>query len=287
MRSTAPGAGPEPTSGGSSSGTLPGPPPAAPTGALPPPDSPYWTFYDEVALRQVSAWAPRTPGLVLDVSGTTGPFAQALAAAGHRVVQVRSGPPGGAGSTPGAAAPEPDVPVPGPGRVVPVRAEATSFGWLRDGCVDAVLAESRALSLCLAAEVTVDDLARVLRPGGRLLLVVDSLAAGLARLAEQGRWAELADVPSADVVLVPAADTGAISRCFWPEELAGLLGAAGLQVEWVRPRTVLTPAAVERAVRHGGRAAGTALAAAELAVAESRTGESAGLHLVASAVKPV
>jgi hypothetical protein len=53
----------------------------------------------------------------------------------------------------------------------------------------------------------------VLRPGGRLLLAVDSLAVGLARLAEQGRWAQLADVPSADGVLVPD-DDGSLTRCF-------------------------------------------------------------------------
>ncbi len=91
----------------------------------------------------------------------------------------------------------------------------------------------------------------MLRPGGRLLLVVESLMLGLARLAEQGRWAELADAPSADVVLVPA-DDGTIRRCFWPEELRSLLADAGLEVEWVRPRSVLNPATVERALLQGG-----------------------------------
>ncbi len=47
-----------------------------------------------------------------------------------------------------------------------------------DASVDLVLAESQALSLCLATEVTVEQLVRVLRPGGRLLLVVDSLVLG-------------------------------------------------------------------------------------------------------------
>ena len=128
---------------------------------------------------------------------------------------------------------------------------ATGPRTLRTGSVDAVLAESSALSLCLAAEVVVDDLLRVLRPGGRLLLVVESLLLGLARLADQGRWAELADVPSADVVLVPT-DTGGITRCFWPEELTELLGAAGFTVDWVRPRSVLSPSTVERALDMGG-----------------------------------
>jgi SAM-dependent methyltransferase len=147
-----------------------------------------------------------------------------------------------------------------------------------------VLAESRALSMCLAAEITVEHLCRVLRPGGRLLLVVDSLVLGLARLADQGRWAELADVPAADVVLVPDED-GAITRCFWPEELHQLLTDVGLDVEWVRPRSVLTPATVERALAEGGRAALRTLVCTEVALSVETEGQT-GLHLVVSARRP-
>jgi hypothetical protein len=182
------------------------------------------------------------------------------------------------GSTPPPA-------VPGPGRLVPVVADSRSLDWLGNACVDLVLAESRALSMCLATEVTVEALARVLRPGGRLLLVVESLVLGLARLAEQGRWAELADAPAADVVLVPA-DDGTITRCFWPEELRSLLQDAGLVVEWVRPRSVLTPATVERALLQGGDTALQTLITTEVALAVEREGESTGLHLVASAQRP-
>jgi hypothetical protein len=148
-----------------------------------------------------------------------------------------------------------------------------------------VLAESRTLSMCLAAEVNAEDLLRVLRPGGRLLLVVESLLLGLARLAGQGRWAELADVPSADVVLVPAED-GTITRCFWPEELESLLSDAGFEVDWVRPRSVLAPAAVERALAEGRDVALRTLVQTELALAKEREGESTGIHLVASARRP-
>jgi len=115
--------------------------------------------------------------------------------------------------------------------------------------------------------------------------VVDSLALGLARLADQGRWAELADVPSADLVLVPDED-GSITRCFWPEELHDLLNGAGLDVEWVRSRSVLTPATVERALAQGGSAVLRTLVRTELALAVERQGESSGLHLVASARRP-
>jgi len=257
--------------GGSDVGQVGGGPCAAP---VPADDSTYWTFYEQVSARQLAAWAPTSPSRVLDVSGGRARFAAQLVAAGHEVVHVCAAP----GS-------QVDLAEPGPGRLLPVVADARALGWLRDSCVDAVLAESRALSMCLATEVTVADLRRVLRPGGRLLLVVDSLGLGLARLAEQGRWAELADVPSADVVLVPERPDGAMTRCFWPEELTALLTDAGLDVDWVRPRTVPTPAAVERALAHGGRAALDALVTTELSLVQ-RSGDSPGLHLVASARRP-
>src|SRR3954470_13530052 len=243
------------------------PRPAAPSPS-PAPDSSYWVFYEEVAAAQVAAWLPGEPARVLELSGGRSRFAEQLVTAGHDVIHVNGRANGD-----------------GPGTRLPVVADAGSLGWLRDQSVDAVLAESRALSMCLAAEVTVEELLRVLRPGGRLLLVVESLLLGLARLADQGRWAELADVPSADVVLVPDQD-GAITRCFWPQELRDLLGAVGFEVDWVRPRTVLSPQTVERAIEDGGDAALGQLVRTELALAAAREGESTGLRLIASARRP-
>ena len=81
--------------------------------------------------------------------------------AGHEVVLVRDR----AGDT--------GVDADGPGRVLPVLADSRSLTWLAERSVDLVLAESRVQSSCLAAEVTAEHLARVLRPGGRLLLAVD------------------------------------------------------------------------------------------------------------------
>ena len=181
---------------------------------VPPPASPYWLFYREVAAAQLAEWLPAAVRRVLDLSGPTG-YAAQLVAAGHEVVLVR------------ADEDEVRPDVTGPGRVLPVVADPRSLSFVAPDSVDLVVAESRALSMCLAAEVTVEQLRRVLRPGGRLLLAVDSLSMGLARLADQGRWAELADVPSADVVLVPD-DDGSITRCFWPEELHTLLTDVGL-----------------------------------------------------------
>lgn len=238
---------------------------------VPPPESPYWLFYDAVAAAQLAAWLPSEPCRVLDVSGGRR-FATQLAGAGHEVVHVMSSPV--------------DPPFPPPaGRLLPVVADSRSLDWVQDSSVDLVLAESCALSTCLATEVTVEHLMRILRPGGRLLLVVESLLLGLARLAMQGRWAELAHTPSSDVVLVPG-DDGTITRCFWPEDLRALLTTVGLHVDWVRPRSVLSPATVERALGQGGAAALETLVATELALAAGREDESTGLHLIVSARKP-
>jgi hypothetical protein len=166
-----------------------------------------------------------------------------------------------------------------------VTADSRDLRWLAPGSVEVILAESRSLSFSLLAEETVEQMAVALVPGGRLLLCVDSLVLGLARLAEQGRWAELADVPDADVVLVPA-EGGTITRCFWPEELRALLEAAGLQVDWVRPRTVLSKEAVGRALAADPAALPT-LVQTEVTLAADREGESVGIHLLASARRPV
>ena len=103
---------------------------------------------------------------------------------------------------------------------------------------------------------------------------------GLARLADQARWAELADVPAADVLLVPDGDT--VIRCFWPEELHGILTDAGFAVDWIRPRTVLADETIGRALVADPLQLDQ-LVATELALAAQREGEDIGGSLVASA----
>ena len=226
----------------------------------------FWRFYDAVAARQVRDWLPAEPGVLLDMSGADARYAALAVRAGHRVVHV-------------SESPDPTLPYAG----AQVVGDAFDLSWLAPSSLDSILAENGALSEHLAAEHTFGRLHRVLKPGGRLFLCVDSLVLGLARLAEQHRWAELADVPSADVVLVENED-GSISRCFWPEELESVLTDFGYDVEWVRPRTVLSQDAVSRALTQNPASLET-LVETELKLARDREGESTGIHLIASAVR--
>lgn len=230
----------------------------------------YQRFYAEVTTAQLRQWLPAESWLMLDLSGGQARFAEVAAAAGHQVMHV--------------VEPTAERPAALQG-VTLVEADPTDLGWATDDSFDAVLAEGRALSHCLATEHALDDVARVLRPGGRLLLCVDSLLAGMARLADQQLWAELADVPLADVVLVPG-EGGTITRCFWPEELRSMLVDSGFEVEWVRPRTVLSADAVERALKADPSQL-SRLVHAETVLAQEREGDAHGVHLVASARLPV
>ena len=227
-------------------------------------------FLAEVARAALDEWLPPSPSHILDLSHDYAQLVGLMVARGHTVVH---------------ADPHAMVPEVGPadGQLSAVRGDTRSLDWLADGTVDVVVAEGGTLSEALAAELTIEDLHRVLRPGGRLLLCVESLVSGLSRLADQGCWAELADVPAADVVLVPAPD-GSVIRCFWPEELHAMLGDAGFRVEWVRPRTVLSEQTVVHALRvDPGQL--DSLVATELALSRRRQGESIGAQLVASAVR--
>ena len=240
-------------------------------------------FLAEVARAQLDAWLPAEPSLVLDLSLKCARAVGLMLSRGHTVVHadLEAARPDISGPDISSA-----VGIPAPatgGRLVTVQADPRRIDWLADASVDALVAEGGVLSESLATEITLDDIRRVLRPGGRLLMCVDSLVSGLSRLADQGCWAELADVPAADVVLVPS-DDGHVSRYFWPEELHGMLTDAGFEVEWIRPRTVLAEETVVRALRFD-RTRMESLVATELGLSRSRQGESIGARLVASAAR--
>jgi hypothetical protein len=235
----------------------------------------YWQFYDAVARAQLRQWLPTGRHLLVDVSGPRIPAADLAAQVGHTVLRVLD-------AGPGQSAPPPAAGPRGlPGRVIPVSADASRLSFLQDGCADGVLAEDRALSVHLAAETMVAEIARVLRPAGRVLACVDSLVLGMAVLADQHHWAHLVDLPHAEVVLVPWPD-GTITRCFGPDQARELFTGAGLRVNWIRSRTVLAESVVTHWLRRdpGGL---PKLLRAELA---AKSDGSLGAQLVISASKP-
>jgi hypothetical protein len=258
----------------------------------------YWRFQRAVAKAQLAAWLPDPRMLLVDISG---PYASASAQAagrGHtviRVVAATAAEPHGAEQHRAAGPRRATGPRRArtararPGSIVPVAAEPASLAFLCDGCADGVIAEDGALSRQLMTEDLAAEIARVLRPGGQLLASVDSLVLGMAILAEQRRWAHLTDLSHAEVVLIPWPD-GTITRCFGVSQFTELLTEAGLEVSWVRPRTVLSPSMVDRVLRQDP-AAIARLVRTELAAGQDRAGgllpaESFGISLVAAARKP-
>jgi hypothetical protein len=264
--------------------------------------SAYWLFHEAVTRAQLAAWLPQGRRLLVDVSGPRARGVELAAQAGHTVLRIIDGGPAGAergGAGPVGVTPEPGTRAgqdglrgrpggpgqrakPGrPGRIVRLVADSSRLSFLADGCADGVIADDRALSTHLAAEAMIAEIARVLRPDGRVLACVDSLVLGMAVLADQHHWAHLVDLPHAEVVLVPWPD-GAITRCYSPDQARELFSGAGLAVNWIRSRTVLSQSMVTWVLRHDP-ASLPELVRAELA---ARSDESLGAQLVISARKP-
>ena len=225
----------------------------------------YWQFHDAVAQAQLLAWLPRGRHMIVDVSGPRSPGGELAALAGHHVVRVLDAGPGLPASGTNTA------------RLI---GDSSRLSFLPDECADDVLAEDRALSTYLGAEAMIAEIARVLRPAGRVLACVDSLVLGMAVLADQNHWAHLVDLPHAEVVLVPWPD-GTITRCYGPDQARELFTGAGLTVNWIRPRTVFSESMVTHVLRRDPGSLAK-LVRAELA---ARSDESLGAQLVISAVK--
>jgi len=231
----------------------------------------YPRFHAAVALAQLTNWLPDGNRFLIDISGPRSHTAEVAASAGHSVLRVIDS------ETP---APAPVAALEASGRLSTVTADGTGLAFLPDSCADGVIAEERTLSLRLAAEELVAEIARVLRPGGQLLACVDSLTFGMAMLAEQRRWPYLVDVPKADVVLIPWPD-GTITRCYGTEQLRELFTGSGLEVSWIRPRTVLPPQTVTYVLARDP-ARFDELVNAEL---HARSDDSVGSQLIAACFK--
>ncbi|RNL85459.1 class I SAM-dependent methyltransferase [Halostreptopolyspora alba] len=246
--------------------------------------SAYWRFYWAVAGAQLASWLPETPGRILDLSGPDFRCAQRATAAGHDVVTLLPSPEMARRRhltlINGNAQPPPQ---PSLGRLRQVVGEPMLLPSFGAGVFDGVIADNRVLSRHLATEASLTEIVRVLRPGGRVLLCVDSVVLGMALLAEQDCWPELSHARSADVLLVPWPD-GSITRCFTGDQLTELLNEVGLETEWTKPRTVLSASTVDTMMADGGPRALNHLVEMELKAADSD--DYVGVHILASARKP-
>jgi hypothetical protein len=249
------------------------------------PAADYERFRAAVARAQLKAWLPSRQARIIDISGPGATAAETAACAGHTVLRVIS--PGAQpppAQSPAAQPPADQSPVPprprapGRGPLRMVAADGWGLEFLADGCADGVIAEDGTLSRHLAAESLVAEIARVLRPGGQVLACADSLTFGMAVLAEQHRWPHLIDVPNADVVLVPWPDE-TITRCYGAEQLRELFTSGGLEVDWIRPRTVFSPRTVSYLLAREPGSFG-ALVEAEL---RARSDDSVGAQLITCA----
>jgi hypothetical protein len=243
----------------------------------------YWRFHRAVATAQLAAWLPAGHRVILDISGPHARSAGQAARAGHRVLRVVPTPAQDGDAPPGRDAPGQGSRSPRDqgGRVTTVTADPGNLGFLADGSVDGVIADDRTLSRYIATEYLAAEIARVLCPGGRVLASADSLVLGMAILAEQRHWAELTDLTSAEVLLIPWPD-GTFTRCYGAQHLRDLCAEAGLKNSVIRPRTVLSPSMVTRVLGRDPNAMGR-LVQAELTAAAD---ESFGIQLVVTARKP-
>lgn len=265
-------------------GTPPLNPPAL--GWIPSPWTPpvaYRQFHEAVSRAQLAAWLPRGRKLLVDISGPRAESAEFAARAGHTVVRVLDAREvrGNASSQVIKKLHEPDLSRKAPGRLRTVVGDTSRLAFLPDGCVDGVIAGDRALSTHLVAESMVAQITRVLRPGGRVLASVDSLVLGMSVLADQHHWPHLADLPHAEVVLIPWAD-GTITRCYGPDQLRELFAGAGLTISWMRPLTVFSQSTVTHLLRRDPDSL-PRLVSAEM---RARADEATGSQLVVSAHKP-
>lgn len=142
----------------------------------------YWRFQRAVVAAQLQAWLPPGGRILVDISGPQSSVAPQAAAAGYAVLQVMPRLPAAAEGRAGPWAARPEPPR-GPaarsmhrrrassGRLVRVVADYANLAFLADGSVDGVIADDGALSRHLMAEDVAAEIARVLRPGGVLVVL--------------------------------------------------------------------------------------------------------------------
>src|SRR4051794_24902223 len=177
------------------------------------------------------------PRDVLDIGGGTGGFAVRVAALGHRVTVVDPSPDALAALH--RRARDHDVGVPGRQGDLPT-------------LLDVVAADSADVVLCHGVLEVVDDpaaalatLARVVRPGGVLSLLVAQRHAAVVARAMAGHFQQALDLLATGAATgaaagVPAGPVGRAGRRYTDDELTTLVGGAGFAVDAVHAVRVFT-----------------------------------------------
>jgi SAM-dependent methyltransferase len=173
------------------------------------------------------------PRDVLDIGGGTGGFAVRVAALGHRVTVVD---------------PSPDALAALDRRAHEHAVAVTGRQGDLSTLLDVVAADSADVVLCHGVLEVVDDpaaalatLARVVRPGGVLSLLVAQRHAAVVARAMAGHFQQALDLLATGAEAgVPAGPVGRAGRRYTDDELTTLVGGAGFAVDAVHAVRVFT-----------------------------------------------
>lgn len=167
------------------------------------------------ALREVVGEVPDSPAVaVLDVGGGTGGFAVPVAGLGHHVIVVDPSP--DALAILGLRAEESGV----ADRVTALQGDVADLaGLVPEGTMDVVLCHG-VLEIVEDPAAALDTLARVLRPGGTLSLLVNQRHAAVVARAMAGHFGKARALLDSPVAEGP-------DRRFTADEVSALLDRAG------------------------------------------------------------
>jgi len=200
-------------------------------------DTPYWRFYRDVSWRHLKPYIPeRRPASAADLGCGTGWFGTRLLKAGCAVTFLD---PSGRMLEEARAAVEREG-----SRGLTVRYVQTGMeqmGEIESASLDFATGQGDPLSFCEEPARALSELARIVKPGGAVVLSVDSRVAGVRSLLGEKS-------PDAALELVKTGRTrwrGERSeerfgmKMFEPDELASLLRRAGFEVASMVAKTVL------------------------------------------------